>query len=313
MFAIGLALLIGVVVTRTRHLTDLDDEQANHRLLLLTWAGGAAVVLGRLGVLLARALDLGVGLGDGVSAVLKTSDAVRLPITLAALACTLPACLPRMLPSLDATVRDGGRLTIRALLGWVGIVWLAVITAWGDHAALLGAVEPAVALAKTAHFIGLGLWIGLLVVTLVVHRGTGRMNRAFARITNTAMAGAIVAVASGLLLGSRMVVSLTGMFATTFGQLLSVKVALVAVGGALRVGPPAWAPASGRRDRSGRADPRGGRPRCRHGDGGACDRRCLSRPAHGDPGEVRHCGTGRHHRPRAGRSPPCPGRTISTC
>ncbi len=229
MFAIGLALLVGVVVTRTRHLTDVADEVTNRRLVGLTWLGGATVVLGRLGVLLARALDLGVGLGDGVSAVLKTSDAVRLPITLAALACTLPACLPKLVPSLDATVRDGGKLTIRALLGWVGIVWLAVITAWGDHAALLGAVEPAVALAKTAHFIGLGLWIGLLVVTLVVQRGTGRMSRAFADISDTAMAGAIVAVSSGLLLGSRMVVSLTGMFATVFGQLLSVKVALVAV------------------------------------------------------------------------------------
>ena len=225
MFALGLALLVGVTV-RTALARGARTEPEAHRLSTTGWAGVAFVAAGRLGILAARAIDLNAGFLDGLSAVVGTADMIRLPLTAVALLCTAPTMLCGRFPTLDATLRDGHPTTFRTLLAWVGIVWLAFIASWGDHAALLGAVEPAVALAKAAHLIGLGLWVGTLVVTLIAVRGSGRTTHALARVSHIAILGAIVTVSAGLLLASRMIVSITGLFATHFGQLLVVKVSI---------------------------------------------------------------------------------------
>jgi putative copper export protein len=224
-FAIGLALLVGVTVRAGRQSSDERDRRRR----LLGWTALALVLAGRVGILLARALDLGVGLMDGLSAVVGTTDMVRLPLTLVAAACVVPTLRTEWLPVLDATVSDRSGRTFRNVVAWVGIVWLAVLASWGDHAALKGAVEPATALAKTAHFLGLGLWVGVLAVTLVCAWGSGRTMAELVSVSRVAVAGAVVAVSSGLLLAGRMIVSLTGLFSTHFGQLLVVKLSIAAV------------------------------------------------------------------------------------
>ena len=227
LFAAGLALLVGVVVTRSRW---PDAPVAvPRRLVWLTAAALGSIVLGRVGVIMARAYDLHVGLGPGLSAVARTSDVSRLPVVIVAALCSVPLLAPRRYASLDAPVVAGRSLSIRAALGWMSVIWLAIVAAWGDHAALRGAVEPSIAFAKAAHLIGLGTWIGVLVVTLVVNAGSGRTAAALAASSRVAVVGAIVTIASGCLLAGRMVVSITGLFATAFGKLLVLKLVLVVV------------------------------------------------------------------------------------
>ena len=86
-----------------------------------------------------------------------------------------------------------------------------------------------VALAKATHLLGLGVWIGVLVVTLVVNAGSGRTSAALGSWSRVAITGAVVTVASGFVLAGRMVVSITGLFATAFGQLLALKLLGIAV------------------------------------------------------------------------------------
>ncbi|MDO8361413.1 MAG: copper resistance protein CopC [Actinomycetota bacterium] len=237
LFAAGLATLAGCVATRSRAGTLLFTATVERRLVLLAGASLVAILLGRVGVLLARALDLHVGLGAGLEAVARTNDMVRLPITVGALACAVPLVATRRLAWLDAPVVTGRQLSIRAALAWVGVGWLGLLTGWGDHAALNGAVEPTVALAKAVHFVALATWLGLLVVTLLAHRGSGRTMAALAGASRTAVTAALLTVASGLMLAERMVVSLTGLFATTFGQLLLAKLAVAAFAVAVVVLP----------------------------------------------------------------------------
>ena len=213
----GLALLVGVVITRGRWPN--APVARPERLVSVTVVALGAALAGRVGVVVARAHDLDVGMVDGLAAVARTSDVARLPVMLVAALCAVPLLLPRRFASLDAPVVTGRSTTIRVALGWMAVTWLAVVASWGDHAALQGDVEPIVALAKANHLIGLGVWIGVLVVTLVVNAGSGRTSAALASWSRVAIVGAVVTVASGFVLASRMIVSITGLFATAFGQL----------------------------------------------------------------------------------------------
>lgn len=232
LFATGLAVLVGVVLTRGRWPN--APVARPERLVPVTVVGLAAVVAGRVGVVVARALDLDVGLFDGLAAVARTSDVARLPVILVAAVCVVPLVLPRRFTSLDAPVVTGRSITIRVTLGWMAVAWLAVVASWGDHAALQGEVEPAIAIAKALHLIGLGVWVGVLVVTLAVNAGSGRTTAALSWWSRVAVIGAIGTIASGLVLASRTVVSITGLFATAFGQLLVVK--LIGIAAAVVLG-----------------------------------------------------------------------------
>jgi copper transport protein len=230
-FAIGVALLSGALALRARW--PEVPIAAPHRLTWCTTSGAALVLAGRLGVIAARAADLDVGWVAALSAVARTEDVTRLPVYVAALACLVPTLLPRRWPWLDTPLRGGWSTSCRLVIGWVGVVWLALLAGWGDHAALGGSVEPGIALAKAAHVIGLGLWVGVLVVTVVVSAGSGRTRATLAASSGVAVLGALVTVASGLVLAGRTVVSLTGAFATPFGRLLVVKVGFLGVAVAL--------------------------------------------------------------------------------
>ena len=227
LFATGLALLIGVVITRSRW----PDAPVAYprRLAQLTAVALGFVVAGRIGVISARAYDLHVGMFDGLSVVARTSDMARLPVVIAAVLCAVPLLTPHRFASLDVPLMVHRSLSIRTALAWMAVIWLALMAAWGDHSALRGSVEPTMVLAKAAHLIGIGEWVGVVVVTLLVNAGSGRTASALAASSRVAIIGAMLTVASGLLLAGRMVVSLTGLFATAFGQLLVLKLIGVAI------------------------------------------------------------------------------------
>ena len=114
-------------------------------------------------------------------------------------------------------------LTHRQLLGWFGVVDLAVLAAWGGHSALDGSLDVLTIVAKTGHLVGLGLWIGVLAVVLAVHTGRAATRSALRKMSRTAVGGAFVTVVSGLLLASSLVVSTTALLATPYGVVLTAK------------------------------------------------------------------------------------------
>lgn len=224
-FAAGLALLVGVLITRSRW-PDVPVSRTG-RLRGMTIVAVVGVGIGRVGVLLARAVALDGGVGSGLGTVMRTPDARRLILVAGALACTVPLWFPRRLPRLDAAVGSGWRLSVRIALGWVGVVWLAVLASWGDHSALDGAVEMSTALAKAVHLIGIGMWVGVLAVAVFVNPDPADRRTALSAQSRVAVVGALTAVASGLVLTSRLVVSLTGWFSTAYGAVLTAKIVLI--------------------------------------------------------------------------------------
>ena len=226
LFAAGLGLLIGVVAVRTRqrHLPLARPE----RLHLLAVAGGVLVLLGRIGVLLARAVALDGSPLHNVGTVMRTADAKRLVLVVVALGCVAVSELTERVVWLDVPVRMRHDLTCRQALGWIGVVNLAVLAAWGGHSALDGSLDVGTFVAKTGHLVGLGLWVGVLAVVLAVNAGRPSLRPALSAMSRTAIAGAFLTVVSGLLLASGLVVSITALLSTPYGLVLVGKVGLVA-------------------------------------------------------------------------------------
>jgi hypothetical protein len=148
-------------------------------------------------------------------------------VTALAVACIVPAVAVRRFSALDLPVVPRRRTSFRSLLGWLGVVWLALLAGAKDHSALLGSIELEVAAAKALHLIGLAVWIGALVVALAI--GGNRHGRiaALAAVKRPALAGFAITVGSGLLLAGRLVVSITALLSTGYGLLLVAKAALI--------------------------------------------------------------------------------------
>jgi methionine-rich copper-binding protein CopC/putative copper export protein len=243
MFATGLALIFGVIAVRTKR-SDVPITREG-RLRSLALAGGVLVLVGRIGTLAARMFDLGGDPLDNLVTVLRTSDTQRLLLVAVALGCVAVSELPHRAVGLDVPVRPGHDLTCRQALGWVGAVNLAVLAAWGGHSALSGSIAPGTVLAKTGHLVGLGLWVGVLAVVVAVNAGSTNLRPALSAMSRVAVIGAFVTVVSGLVLTSRLIVSLTAWASTPYGILLAVKIVLIAVGVALglvmrRARRPGW-------------------------------------------------------------------------
>ncbi len=199
------------------------------RLRQLAVVGGLLVLIGRIGTLLARALALGGNLASDLATVLQTSDTQRLVLVVIALGCVATSELPTRAVWLDVPVRRHHDLTCRQALGWLGVINLAVLAAWGGHSALDGSVEPGIAVAKAGHLMGLGLWVGVLAVLVAVDHGRPSLRPALSAMSRTAVTGAFLTVISGLVLTSRLIVSVTAWAATPYGQLLIVKIVLIGI------------------------------------------------------------------------------------
>ncbi len=227
LFLLGLAAVLGGFVFRSRW-PDIPMARV-HLAEPLTAVGLGAIFVGRLGVIASRGLDLGVGAGDAVSALMSTSDVRRLPMVVLAILCIVPTAVRRVPIWLDLPLRDGHSLTVRQALGWTGAGWLVLMAAWSDHSALGGSVEVTTALAKALHLWGVALWIGVLGVAIILNAGRGTLRSALNAVSSTAVAAAVLAAASGLLLMGRLVVSLTGLLTSPYGMLLIGKLAVLSV------------------------------------------------------------------------------------
>jgi copper transport protein len=227
MFAAGMALLVGVAAVRMRW-PDVPIDRPR-RLRSLVLAGAALVLAGRIGVLLARMLSLGGDRIDAARTVMGTGDAKRIVSVVVALGCVAVGELPTRMTWLDVPVRLRHRLTCRQALTWLGIVNLAVLAAWGGHSALDGSTSWLTLLAKTGHLIGLGLWVGVLAVVVVMSAGGRNRRVALSAMSVVAVSGAVLTVVSGLVLASELVVSLTAWTSTAYGVMLAVKVGVMAV------------------------------------------------------------------------------------
>jgi copper transport protein len=229
--AVALALLVGVTAVRTRW-PDVPIARPR-RLRRIALAGGALVLVGRLGVLAARTVSLGGDRVEAARTVLGTSEAQRMLLVFVALGCIAVVEQPRRFLWLDVPVVARYGLTCRQALAWLGVGYLAVLEGWGGHSALNGPPEPAMVLAKSAHLLGLGLWIGVLAVALVMSAGAASRRAALAAMSGYALAGALITVVSGLVLSSRLIVSVTALAATPYGVMLMIKLGLIAGAAAL--------------------------------------------------------------------------------
>jgi methionine-rich copper-binding protein CopC/putative copper export protein len=238
-FAAGLALIVGVMAVR--YVWPAVADRGPRRTRALVVAGVALVVTGRLGTLVGRMLSLGSDVGSAAVTVARTADAERLLLVGIAVGCVLVTEFPRRSTWLDVPVRRQGRLSVRQALGWVGAVNLAVLAAWGGHSALDGSTAPITVLAKAGHLIGLGLWLGVLIVVLILAGSDWRHGMSV--MGRTAIAGACIAVYTGVLLASRLVISFTAVRATPYGVMLALKLVLLA--GAVGLGM--WVRHTGRR------------------------------------------------------------------
>ena len=224
-FAAGFVLLAGVVAIRSAGRTVALARPT--RVVHVVVSGVVLVIAGRVGILVARTISLRGNLLDDALTVLRTSDAQRLLLVAVALGCVVVSELPGRLVWLDVPVRLDHGLTVRHALGWTGVVNLAVLAAWGGHSALEGPLEPLTVLAKSAHLVGIGLWVGVLAVAVVVNVATPQLRPSLSATSSMAVTGAFLTVASGFLLSSRLVISLTALAATPYGRMLALKVVLV--------------------------------------------------------------------------------------
>jgi copper transport protein len=136
---------------------------------------------------------------------------------------------------LEVRLRAQHQLTCRQALAWVGVVDLAVLAAWGGHSALEGSTSLLTVMAKTGHLVGLGLWVGVLAVVLVMSATSRSRRAALSAMSQVALVGAFMTVTSGLVLASHLVVSITALEATTYGRYLALKIGLLAVAAVLGI------------------------------------------------------------------------------
>ena len=142
-----------------------------------------------------------------------------------------------------ALVRRG-----RPLLGldppfWVGVLLvgtcgLGLVAALNGHARTLG--RPALAVTSVAvHLVAVGVWVGGLAALVVLGGGAGRALAAerrpalarevVARFSRLALVGMLVVVATGVLNAVLDLASVSDLWRIRYGQLIVVKVALLAV------------------------------------------------------------------------------------
>ena len=225
MFITGLAAVLGGFVFRSRW-PDVPIARTNLVEPIIVFGLGL-ILLGRIGVVVSRAVDLHAGFGESLGALSATADVRRLPFVVLALACIVPSAMRRAPIWLDLPLRDGRSVTVRQFLGWCGAAWLVALVAWGDHSALTGSVEPTTALAKALHLWGVALWMGVLGVAVVLNAGRGTLRASLHAVSRTAVLAGILTAASGLLLVGRLVVSVTALLTSPYGHLLSAKVVVL--------------------------------------------------------------------------------------
>lgn len=228
--AVGIALIVGVSAVRLRRRRSGASafDVSTRRLHLTLVLALVAAAAGRCGVLVARMTSIGGPPAAAIRTVLASPDTRRLlPFVLGIVSVMLAE--RGRIGLLDAQVRRRGVVTGRDVLAWAGVIEMAGVVAWGDHGALSGSPDPVLVAAKSAHLIGIGLWVGVLAVAIIISARTGATRSVMSAMSATAVAGAVITVCSGLVLASGLVVSLTALLSTAYGLILATKVSIVLI------------------------------------------------------------------------------------
>jgi copper transport protein len=228
----GLVALVGAVGMimmlrlRKRHATDRKRFIATA--IFVARVGSIALILGEVISITAQVLDVGGPTGSTVWRLLVHSSYGHRFLATTTLAIGMLLFLRTVSPLL---LRDvGARWSVAEVGIVIIVVALVVLAAFASHAGIGGNFAAGVLL-RVGHLVGIGIWVGGLIVLVVARRRFGAtlcvdVLRSFSPI---AVAGVALTTATGLLLAGREVRSLTALFSTGFGDVLIVKVALVAV------------------------------------------------------------------------------------
>lgn len=238
----ALVLLVGVVPVAVASAS--VRARLRRRLFVLGLGGVAAGGIAQVALLVSQALDVG-DLGSGLRTLLTQSDfGLRWMMAMAILAC-LGAVLAVMARQSSRSRPEADGAAPRALGFAIPLVVVAgllsaaaaVVDAisghnGGDATPTLGSIAM-----RSAHVLAVGVWVGGLLGLVVIFIA---MRRLPAAEVGTRWARAVVAcfgkwagpafavlLVSGLLLAGAQVATVTALFATAYGVILIVKVALV--------------------------------------------------------------------------------------
>lgn len=232
----GIALALGAASVALWHGRAIADSDARRlviaRSLRLISVGVLAAAFAEVAGVVNEVVDIGGSLTETARQVLLSSAYGRRALISLQLAIVVIVLFRMARPLLLR--RRGRPSTMIELAPAVLLIGLVIAAAFAGHASTGGSFVTGVAL-RVAHLLGIGLWAGgLVVVVLLLPRnvplGRKQLLQSFA---STAVAATAITVASGLALSGREVTSVTALLSTSFGGVLIVKVALVAVALAL--------------------------------------------------------------------------------
>lgn len=108
------------------------------------------------------------------------------------------------------------------------VAGFVVAEAYGGHAGIGGSFLVGVSL-RAAHLASLCLWIGTVAAMWLLSRRDHRLRALWPAVSTLAAIGLAATGASGLLLSSRVAVTVTALLGTTYGQRVVVKAGLLLV------------------------------------------------------------------------------------
>src|ERR1700736_1549046 len=229
----GIVFLLGVLPAAVPGMS--ATMRLRRRLGVLAMAGGAAAVLAQALLLVSQAFDAG-NVGAGLGTLLTQSDSgVRWLAEMAMLLGLLVALIVCHRRRYAGRVRALSVYTLLITL----IVGVTVAEAFSGHTGSDSSATPWGVALRTAHLLSVEVWAGGLLALLLVAITLLRLPRAevpagalqsilagFGKWAGPAFA---VIVVTGLLLAGAEVATVTALLSTTYGLLLIVKIALVAV------------------------------------------------------------------------------------
>ena len=138
----------------------------------------------------------------------------------------------RPLHGIDRRSDASGRadeVGVTSLLAWVlfSITMLFVVAAsLGGHAGIGGSLAVGFAL-RIAHFLALGLWLGVVAVTWWLRRRSDDTNLLWPVVSRLAAVGLALTGSTGMAMSGRVAATVTALLATTYGRMLVIKLGVL--------------------------------------------------------------------------------------
>ncbi|HEY0521568.1 MAG TPA: copper resistance protein CopC, partial [Ilumatobacteraceae bacterium] len=214
---IGAIVVIRLLVRRRR---DLDH------IVRIIAVSSTVVAVGWLAQLGCDAMSVGISRVEW-RALLLTSDPGRRSIVGAQLALGAWGTARVLLGARGRAVQAFAANILLLIAG--GFVFVA---AYGGHAGIGGSFVVGVLL-RAAHLMALGMWLGAVCATWMLCRRAPELRSLWRSVSSLAAVGTLVTGVSGLLLSGRVVMTVTALLGTSYGQRIVLKGVLLVVLGVL--------------------------------------------------------------------------------